>query len=142
MKDDMQKKYVEFQMIQQQMQQLQQQIEKFDKQLMELNGVITALEEFKTMKKGSDMLVPLASGIFASGELKDAEHVRVNVGANVSVKKSIPDTISLVKQQIDEIEKYKVQMIENLTQMNQHIHVLQQDLMSAAEKEKKEEKKE
>ena len=100
MKDDMQKKYVEFQMIQQQMQQLQQQIEKFDKQLMELNGVITALEEFKTMKKGSDMLVPLASGIFASGELKGAEHVRVNVGANVSVKKSIPDTISLVKQQI------------------------------------------
>lgn len=138
----MQKKYVEFQMMQQQMQQLQQQIEKFDKQLLELNGVTTALEEFQNMKKGSDMLVPLASGIFAYGELKDSEHVRVNVGANVSVKKSIPDTISLVKQQIDEIEKYKVQMTENLTQMNQYMHALQQDLMQAAQEEEKSEKKE
>ena len=138
----MQKKYMEFQMIQQQMQQLQQQIEKFDKQLSELNGVTTALEDFQKMKKGSDMLVPLASGIFAYGELKDIEHVRVNVGANVSVKKSIPDTIELVKQQIDEIEKYKVQMTENLMQMNQYIHALQHDLMKAAQAEESSEKEE
>ena len=43
MNELMQKKYVEFQMIQQQMQQLQQQLQKFDAQLQELNNVVTAL---------------------------------------------------------------------------------------------------
>ena len=135
----MQKKYAEFQMMQQQLQQVQQQIQKFDAQSEELNNVIAALDDFKKMKNGAEMLVPLASGIFAYAELKDSAAVRVNVGSNVSVKKSVDDTKELVKQQITEIDKYKEQLAENFMQMNQQLHHLQHELMKAAQEE--EEKK-
>ncbi|MFH1439522.1 MAG: prefoldin subunit alpha [Candidatus Woesearchaeota archaeon] len=141
MSEEIQKKYVEFQMLQQQMQQLQQQIQKFDTQSEELNTVITALEDFSKLKKDSGMLVPLASGIFAYAELKDTEKVRVNVGSNVSVKKSVKDTIALIKSQISEIDNYKMSMMNNLMQMNQHVHHLQQELMQMAEAEEEKEKK-
>ena len=85
------------------------------------------------------MLVPLASGIFAYGELSDADAVRVNVGSNVSVKKSVDDTIKLVHEQISEIEKYKGKMLENFTHMNQYVHMLQHELMKMVENEKDEE---
>ena len=135
MNDEMQKKYVEFQMMQQQLQQVQQQIQKLDAQVEELNNVIIALEDFKKMKTGAEMLVPLASGIFAYAELKDPAAVRVNVGSNVSVKKSIADTMELVRQQIVEIDKYKEQLAGNFMQLNQQLHHLQQELMVAAQGE-------
>jgi len=139
MDEEMQKKYVELQMMQQHIQQMHQQIEQFDTQLVELNNVIEALEDFKSTKKDSPALVPLASGIFAYAEIKETEFVRVNVGSNVSVKKSVQDTVELVKQQIVEIENYKVKLVENFNMMNQQAQMIQQQLMQiAAEKEKKE----
>ena len=136
----MQKKYTEFQMMQQQMQQIQQQLQQFDGQLQELENVIKALDDFKNLKEGSEMLVPLASGIFAYAELKDTKAVRVNVGSNVSVKKSIEDTALLVKHQIAEIGKYKEQLAGNFMTLNQQVHLLQQELVQlsgASEKNKK-----
>lgn len=135
MSDEMQKKYVEFQILQQQLQQVYQQIQQIDTQLTELNNVIVSLEDFKNLKPGSEMLVPLASGIFAYAELKQTDMVRVNVGSNVSVKKSIGDTINLVKAQIKELDDYKTKLVANFTQVNEYVHILQQELIKQSKKE-------
>lgn len=135
MSDELQRKYIEFQMIKQQVEQLQQQLQKFEAQSEELGSVIASLESFKKLKRGSEMLVPLASGIFAYAELKESQMVRVNVGSNVSVKKSVDDTAKLVKDQISEIENYKMTLQNNLEQMMEYAHHLQHDLMELANKD-------
>ncbi|MBI4453251.1 prefoldin subunit alpha [Candidatus Woesearchaeota archaeon] len=142
MSDEMQKKYVEFQVLQQQLQQLYQQIQQIDTQLTELNNVVVSLDDFKLLKKGSEMLVPLASGIFAYAELKQAEMVRVNVGSNVSVKKSIGDTVNLVKAQIKELDDYKTKLVANFTHVNEYVHMLQHELIKQSKKEETEQKAE
>jgi len=53
--------------------------------------------------------VPVSSGIFVDAELKDVKQLKLNIGADVSVVKSLPETQKLVDEQIDEIQKYRDQ---------------------------------
>ena len=119
---------MEFQVIQEQAKKLAEQLQKFDQQLAELKSVVEALNDFKSVKPGADILVPLSSGIFVKAEVKESEFLRVNVGSNVSVKKSIPDTIKIVDDQIKEIEDYKTKLESNFAQMNTYAQNIQEEL--------------
>ena len=51
-----------------------------------------ALDDLKTTKTGTEILVPMASGIFIKAELKDNKELAINVGADTVVKKNIEET--------------------------------------------------
>ncbi len=102
-----QQKYIELQIMDQQLRQLQQQINKIDEQLMELAITDQSIDELRTTKKNSETLVPIAPGIYAEGTIKDVESFVINVGANVAVKKSLEETKKLILQQIEEVSAYR-----------------------------------
>ncbi len=87
-KKQIQEKYMQMQLIEQQMQQIQKQLQLLENQLQELNLTLQALDDLKNTKPGTDILVPIASGIFFKAELKDNEELALNVGADTVVKKS------------------------------------------------------
>lgn len=72
------------------------------------------MDEIKKVKQGSEILVPLSSGIFAKASLKDNDGLLVNVGANTIVKKSVSDTKKLIEKQSSEVRKLQEQMLEQL----------------------------
>jgi len=107
---ELQQKYYELQMIEQQLKAFQNQIFKMDEQVVEIRLAMENLEELKSTQKGKEILVPLTQGIFIKSELKDNEKLIVNVGANITVEKTIEETKDLLKKQIGEISKYKEEL--------------------------------
>ncbi len=104
---ELQQKYMEIQMLEQQLKMLQNQLFKMDEQIIEIRLALENLDDIKSTPKGKELLVPLTQGIFLKSELKDNEKLIVNVGANVTVEKTVEETKDLLKKQITEISKYR-----------------------------------
>jgi prefoldin alpha subunit len=109
-----QEAYLELQIITNQVKQLHGQVQLIDEQIIEINSVIHSLDDFKECSVGSDIMVPLSSGIFVKGSLKDNKELIVNVGADVAVKKDIPSTKELLAGRIGEIQKQREELLAEL----------------------------
>ena len=125
-----QEMYMEFQMIDQHIKQLQKQLEMITTQLIELTATTNSLDEFKKISAGSNIFVPLSSGIFAAASIKDTSELLVNVGANVVVKKDIASAKKLIQNQIEELNKIQKQIINDLEKMTNNAAQLEMKLQS------------
>ncbi len=97
--DKMQEKYRQFQMLQQQMEQISQHAELLNQQNAELDVSINAIKGIGKTKVNEEILVPIASGIFLKAELKNNQELIVNVGADVTIEKKVPEVIKLLEEQ-------------------------------------------
>lgn len=103
--------YSEAQLFDYQARQLQQVLESIDAQLFEINSVIESLSELEKVNDNDEILFPVANGIFAKGHINNDKILRVNVGNNVVVEKSIADTVAMMRQQLIDIQDYKQQVM-------------------------------
>jgi len=102
---ELQQKYMQLQMYGQQSKQLQQQITAVQNQIIEVQTILFALDDIAKTEPGTEALVPLSSGIFVKAEIKDNTKLRVNVGSNTVVEKSVQETKALLDRQIIELNK-------------------------------------
>ena len=114
---EIQEKYIELQFIAQQMQAVQQQVSAMEEQSQEINSVIASLASLLNAKKGSKTLVPVSEGLFVQGTIENTEELMVNVGSNVVVRKSIPDTQSLLNERVRELETHNQKMRARLAEL-------------------------
>lgn len=128
MNKEIQSKYIELQLLDQQIKQAQKQIELVENQVNELESINQGLEEFSSTDSGTEILIPLSGGVFAKAELKDNKKLIVNVGAGTAVTKSVPDTRKLVANQIDELLKVREELLFQLQQYANKAQNLQQQL--------------
>jgi len=138
MDKDMQTKYMELQMLDQQIKQIQKNSELIENQIEELHLVIQALDDLSKAEVGSDVLVPLSGGVFVKAKLEDNKNLLINVGAGVSAKKTIPETKELIEKQIKEIEKAKIELVGELQNFAKKAQTIQEELQKAAMEESKE----
>lgn len=125
---EMEKMYIELQIITQQMKQLQKQILLLNNQLVELTLLYHSLKEFKDIKEGANILVAVGNGIFANAELKNNQELIVNVGANVAVKKDVDSTRQLILQQADEIKNVQQQMNAELKNLYEQANSIEWEI--------------
>lgn len=109
----MQQKYVELQMIENQIKQLQQQLVGIDQQVSALKRIDEDLTEFEKIKQDSKMFFSIGPGIFAEGSITNKD-LLLNVGSNISVRKSIPETKVLISTQVKELEELLLRMQEDI----------------------------
>lgn len=107
-------KYMEMQAIDAQMKEVEKHDERLDDQINEVLVTKKALMDFKEVKVDTETLMPLANGIFAKAVVKDTQKLIVNVGNNVATEKTVDETIYLMDEQLDELDKYKAKMNENM----------------------------
>lgn len=101
----LQQKYIEMQIIDQQMKQMQKQIQLIEMQMSEITVTKEALNDLKDAKINSDILAPISSGIFVKAALADNKKLAVNVGSGTVVEKKIPEVIKIIEEQESEIKK-------------------------------------
>lgn len=112
--EKIQKLYVEFQMLSNAIKQLEKQSEALETQLIELLSTNQSLEEMRKVKPGSEILVPLSSGIYVKAELKESDNFIVNVGSNTALSKDINSTKKIIEEQIVEIRGMQQSLAEEL----------------------------
>ena len=129
-REELQKKYMELQLLGHQIKEMQKQVQTIDGQLMDLEATNNALEELSKAKEKSEMFVPISSGVFASAELKDSKELLVNVGAGTAVKKPISDVREMIDEQIVELGNYRLQALAQLEKLIEHARKLESELKS------------
>ncbi|HLC66263.1 MAG TPA: prefoldin subunit alpha [Candidatus Nanoarchaeia archaeon] len=110
----LQQRYMEFQLVGAQIKRVREQLQQLDQQLVDLDGVKDNLEELKTTVGGTDLFVPVSSGIFMRAKAGAMDKVVLNVGAGVAVAKSIPDAQQLISEQMEQAGKLREQMMTSL----------------------------
>lgn len=108
-----------------QIKQLQKVMESIDSQLIEMDNTIKALKEFEKLEHNSEILFPVANGIFAKGKLNDNNMLQINIGSDVIVEKSVNDTIKMMHTQLNDIENYKNEVIMQLQKLIDTMNALQ-----------------
>jgi len=109
--------YMQFQAINQQINELQKQVQMLEETIHEITESKKALDEISRQEKGKEILVPVASGIFAKAEIKEADEFIVNVGANTAVSKSAEDIQKILDKQMADIQKTQNEFIDNIHQL-------------------------
>lgn len=115
---NIQEKYMQFQQLQQHLEQITQHLEMLHQQQREIDVSIEALKELQDAKLNTEILAPVANGIFFKAELKDHRKLLVNVGTDVTVEKTIPEVIELLEEQ-------KEKIIEKITEAESVFQELQ-----------------
>lgn len=101
----LEEKYRQFQALQQQIEQISEHLEFLHQQTRELDISKNALEEISNTTLETEVLAPIANGIFVKGILKNNQKLIVNVGSNVVVEQTVPETIALLAGQQKEIRE-------------------------------------
>jgi prefoldin alpha subunit len=104
MKDDVQKKIVQFQILEANLKALQEREELINERLAEIENTKAAIEELKKTKPGKT-LIPIGSGNFISGKIDDTEELIIGVGSGVAIKKKREDAAEILDSKFKEFEK-------------------------------------
>ena len=123
-----QEKYANLQLLEQQMKHVQKQLQLLEQQIQELNTTKEAIKDIATVKTETEILVPISSGIFFKGQLKDNKEMIVNVGADTAVNKSIEETGKLIETQLEEITNFQQELTLNMQKLGLKAQELQQEL--------------
>ena len=139
MSDDeiIREKFMEFQAIQQQLEQLQEQLNQVQQQLAELSISKSAVEELTSIEKGTEILTPIANGVFVKASLQNNDKLIVNVGSGVTVERNPTEVVKLLAEQEVGLQDQLVQgqrFMEELNMKAQRIYEeVEQDVQEVTE---------
>ncbi len=136
MKQEITQKYVEFQVLNQQIQQSQQQLQMLSKQIQELKALSENTKEISKTKENSEMYTNLGVGVHLKSQIKDVKHLLVNVGAGIFVQKTPEETIKIVDKQVIELDKFCTNLSNNIQEQVKKAEILKADIAKAQEKQK------
>lgn len=125
---ELNEKYFELQILEQQLKQVSQQLLSLDNQLLELQRINDNLDDIAKTKKDTEILVALGGGVFSKAELKDSNTVLMNVGANIIIEKDIASSKEVVNHQIGQINDVVKQLEQEFQILAMNSQVLQHDL--------------
>ena len=95
-------------MFERNMELLGQQSQLVEKNIIDLNSLNFDMDEIKN-SVGKDVLAPLGRGIFVKTKLVSDEMI-VDVGSKNFVKKSVPETKKIIKEQIEKLNQVKKEL--------------------------------
>ncbi|MFH1052804.1 MAG: prefoldin subunit alpha [Candidatus Woesearchaeota archaeon] len=129
MKEEKKKeKYIQLSIIDQQIKETQKQFESIDNHNDNIISVVEALDELKGKKEGTEILVPITSGIFLKAKLADSNNVILNVGSSVMVEKTNEKTKEILDYQVKEMENLKKSLGERINELIEKAIKLQSEL--------------
>ncbi|MBI2523508.1 prefoldin subunit alpha [Candidatus Woesearchaeota archaeon] len=130
--EKVQKLYIEFHLLNQQIQQLEKQNEALNSNLMELMVTNQSLDELEDIKEKTEILVPVSTGIHAKAEIKDVKSFVVNVGANVALVKDLSSTKKIIENQIGEVRELQESLAGQLQKHTAKAALLEQEISNIA----------
>ena len=104
---------------------LQQQISMVSLSAQDCQRAITTIEELEKEKAGAQTMVPIGSGSFVYAKLDMIDKVVVNVGAGISIEKSVPEAKEILQRRKNELDKILEKMNTTLGQLAQGMQAIE-----------------
>lgn len=123
-----QNKYMEIQMLQQQMEQVNQHMEQLNMQKNEMEVSKGAIKEAAEIGEDREILAPIANGIFVKAKIHAKQNMVVNVGSNVTVEKTPEQVIKLLEEQEAKIDRSIADANEVLQELSRQMMKIYQEV--------------
>ncbi len=131
--EEVRQKYIELQLLKQQLKQVEKQLQALAQQEVELEATRQNLDEIGMIQQGAEVLVPVASGIFMRTAAKNAQELIVNVGAGTALPKNIPEVKRILGEQVQEISKLQEDLSSQAQEMAREAQKAEQELRQMVE---------
>ncbi len=135
---ELQAKYVQYQVLRQQLAAYLEEKTIMDTRLNELNVTIDALHRLDEIKKGDEMWSQLGSGAFIRSDIKDVDKVMISIGAGIVVKETMPRCIEILQSRLEEINSIYNEMASEITKISSVLEKLEPQLEMLAHEIKNE----
>ena len=128
-------KYIELQLLTQQIKPLQQQVVLVEHQIFDYNQIMENLNEISNLKEGEEIFTQLNPGIFIKTILKDSKDVIINIGADTVVTKDVKNAKEFIEKQINELKKINKDLEDELKNLLVQSQYIQKELQNLIKKE-------
>ncbi len=126
--------YVQLQLLNQKLQELDDAISQSQQQIEHALVAMQTLESLQIAQPDQELLVPLGGGAFLEVKASAVDTVKLVVGSNVAVDKSVKDTIATMKSQLQELHAFQEKSVALYHQVVDKINKLQADIESKIKK--------
>ncbi len=89
--EELQQKFVLYQLLNQRLEEIKNHLNVVQHKMIELETTNQALADVGEIKKDTEVLIPLGSGLYTFGKASSSEKLLVDIGAGVMVKKEVKD---------------------------------------------------
>lgn len=127
--EELQQLAVQFQILQANMQLVHEREGIVLKSIEELQKTRQAIEDLNGMKPSSTF-IPIGSGNFIKGEIKNTNDIIVGVGGDVAIRRSREDAVEILDSRIKEMEN----VLNGLSEQEKGIIVQLTEIQNKAEK--------
>lgn len=134
MEHEAQMKYLQLQLIKQQLMTFMEEKKIIDEKAEEIKQTIQTLNSMNGVAKNSQMWTPLGSGTFAKSEIKDTEKVLIGVGAGAAVLQERGSAARVLEDRKKDLEKLSTEIISNVYQLSEKAESIENDLNKLIEK--------
>ncbi|MCX6819599.1 MAG: prefoldin subunit alpha [Candidatus Aenigmarchaeota archaeon] len=135
MEKELQRKYLQLQLMKQQMNALLEEKIMLNERITELVSTIDAVKKLEHVRKGQEIWSPLGSAAFLDSDVKDTSKILIGVGAGVILKKTREDAIAILQSRLDEIDAIDKELITEINKYNNQLSVLEPEVQRLAEAE-------
>ena len=130
---ELQKKYIELQMLKQHVNSLVEQKQVIDEKRTELAITLNALNNLHSIAKGDEIWSTLGSGTFVKSDIKDHTNVLVAVGAGVVVSETTENAAKIIESRMADLETIERDIIKQAEAYIERINKLEPDVQRLAE---------
>ncbi|MEM1589073.1 MAG: prefoldin subunit alpha [Candidatus Bathyarchaeia archaeon] len=108
---------------------LEQTAEALEARINMVNAVLTdltyanmTLEGLEKQKENAELLIPIGGNTYIKARLETPDKVTVGIGAGVSVEKTLQDAKEIIKKRLEDLEKSRVSLQQQLSQVIDRIN--------------------
>ena len=141
MERDLQRKYLQLQLMKQQLNGMLEEKALLDEKISEIAATIDAIENLKDVKKDQRIWSPIGSAAFVESDLKDSNKILVGVGAGIIVKKTREGAILTMQERMQELNSIDKEFMTEINKFSEQISVLEPEVQKLAQEEQEKEER-
>lgn len=132
---ELQTKYIQLQMMKQQMATFAEQKQLVDEKSSELIIALDTLNKLRDIKKGTEIWNPVGGSVFVASGIMDVDKVLVGIGAGIVLKKLRTAAIDILQLRLNELTELDKNIITEIRNFSQQAERLETEVQQLAEKE-------
>lgn len=132
--DQMRQMLVELRFLENSARVLQSRLDIVTAALSETLSAISTLEGTRGKSADTETLLPIGSGSFVKAKLADAQNIVIGVGAGVCIEKPLEDSMKDLRLRSSELEKARVSVTQQLSQVLNQVEDYRAHLSDMARK--------
>jgi prefoldin alpha subunit len=131
-REELEEKYYQYQFLEIQLRNLIEQREMLNKMILELEDTERTVEDLNQIPENEKIMVPLGSGVYGSGQLKEKEDVLVSFGGEIIVKKKTEKAKEILEERKKEVEKSLNKINTKIKEVSEKMEELQPQIEKLA----------